>query len=210
MNKTCAFQETEFHGWPLLKINYPQDVSRLEPHPQPYRRIVVHHAGSVDYTIEDLIGLHREKLGWGAIGYHFLIGSAGELYYARDLRFKGAHAYPNTGKIGISFLRSFEEKEPNERELATWTTFTKHLTEQLPIPVVGHNQDQFLELSKRYGLVADYPELAQRLLIPKSREDFEQAKQQLHRLHDTFEYHQLITKLKTCPGIGFYRRMPHG
>ena len=215
MMASLSLPDLKTEDVPFLTIEYPLNVALLEPNSSPYERMVVHHAGSRDYSVEDLIDLHMRKLGMGAIGYHFLIDSEGQILYSRDLRFKGAHAYPNTGKIGIGFLRSFSITEPNERETNALRTLTEILTKGngSRMPVVGHNQNQVLELLSEYESIAHYPELLQRILLPNSAEDFERAKTELHRVGENIEVngavelHQFITKLKTCPGIGAYKGM---
>ncbi len=209
-----ALPDISLENAPILGLRYPINPAILEAAPCPYERVVVHHAGSQDYTIEGLIDLHMRKLGMGAIGYHFLIDSEGQIMYSRDLRFKGAHAYPNTGKIGIGFLRSFSTKEPNEKEMTALRTLTRKLKgDENRMPVLGHNQDQVLELVSTYESIAQYSELLDRIILPHSAVDFERAKAELHQVAETIEFrgsvelHQLITKLKTCPGIGAYQGM---
>ncbi len=210
MGRLYTLRETEVQGLPLLEVHYPQDLNNLELCDGPFKRVVVHHAGSKDYSIDELIYLHVHKKEMAAIGYHFLIGPQGELYYTRDTRFKGAHAYPNTGKLGIGFLRSFEQQSPNRSEIATFNRFVQVLG-LAQLPIVGHNQDQVLELVKQYGFITDYPAILRVVWQPGSASHFEQAKEQLRNLFKEQKYQDEVAKLKTCPGVhGLAELMQHG
>ena len=68
--------------------------------------IVVHHSASaLSTTFHQIKQWHTRPKpagnGWADIGYHFVILGAGKLVHGRDLGTRGAHAPPNTGKIGI-------------------------------------------------------------------------------------------------------------
>ncbi len=205
MMKPHPFQETEVEGFSLVEVLYPQDFSKLELQQEPYDRIVAHHPGSRDYSIRDLIDCHVRKNGWGAIGYHFCIGEKGEIFYTRSLAFKGAHAFPNTSKVGVAFLRSFARAEPNGEEITALGRIRQLLGGTLPI--YGHNQDQLLELMKTDGIDGTSKELLQRLSFPRSERDFELAQQELYRINDTIRFQEHVARLKTCPGAGFYQAL---
>lgn len=209
MEPSYTLQEAEVLGLSMSRVNYPQDLSKLEPHRGFYTRLVVHHGGSRDYTLRELIDLHMRKEGMGAIGYHFIIDPAGELLQVRDLQFKGAHAYPNSGKLGLGFLRSFDSRGPNTRERATFQQFTARLHEQSDIHILGHNQDQLLELAARYRFVTDYPEIAKRIWTPTSKDDFQRAKEDLLKLSQDLLFMDFVIKLKTCPGIYGIKELLH-
>lgn len=211
MDRAYTLRETEFLGMPLFEVYYPQNSARLEPQSGPITSLIVHHSGSQDYTIEKLIDFHMGKLEMGAIGYHFLINPEGQLLYTRDIQWKGAHAYPNTGKVGIGFLRSFDRKEPNARERDTFKKFVERFCGALNVPLRGHNQDQVQELYQRYPFISEHPELLRDLFFPSSPQQFNRNKSSLQRLGEEPLFYEAVDRLKTCPGINFYgsELMPH-
>jgi len=64
-----TLKETEFAGIPILEVCYNKDYSKLELNVKPFNRIVVHHPGSKDYSLGDLISLHMGKPGFGTKQY---------------------------------------------------------------------------------------------------------------------------------------------
>lgn len=206
--KNCyTLRETEFNGIPIFEVHYKQDYSKLEKNTGVFNRIVIHHPGSKCYSISDLIDYHMGKLEMGAIGYHFVIDQEGKLYYTRDLEIKGAHAYPNSGKIGIGLLRSFDKSNPNYDEIETLKRFVGTLVDKLGLYVAGHNQDQIIELLAKCPRLAEHSEILQKLWTPSSTKDFDNAKQVLLRVPEIDGLHKDILNLKTCPGILAYKGM---
>lgn len=205
MSRDYTLKETGFEGMPIFELHYDLDYEKLELEKEPFKRIVIHHTGSKDYSISDLIEYHMDKLKMGAIGYHFVIDSQGTTFYTRDLRIKGAHAFPNSGKIGIGFLRSFDKVEPNNCEIKAFKKFAGTLADKFNIDVLGHNQDQIVELLKTYPALAEQKEILTRLWVPESLEDFDRAKQELLIKMNSNEISAAILNIKTCPGINAYR-----
>ena len=201
-----TLKETEFESIPILEVCYGMDYSKLEPNMQPFNRIVVHRPDSKDYSLDDLISLHMDKLGFGAIGYHFIIDKHGKLYYTRNLAIKGAHAYPNSGKIGISFLRSFDKEEPNCNETSALKKISDALVKRLGIYPIGHNQDQLLELIAKYPDLAEQDEFVRQLWLPSSGQNFDIAKSRL-LAGSPQEKQKEMLHLKLCPGALAYKGM---
>lgn len=94
-----------------------------------YSRITVHHAGgSVDretswngvvYRLEGIRKGHVD-LGYGDIGYHFVIDASGRVWEGRSLGYEGAHVSGrNHGNIGVMVLGNFEEQEPADAQLTS-------------------------------------------------------------------------------------------
>ncbi len=192
----------------VSEVVYEQDETKLELNNTQFDKVIIHHSGNKDYTIKDLIDYHTGKLGMGAIGYHFVIDSNGVLYSTRNIKYKGAHAYPNTGKIGVGFLRSFDKNEPNPNEITTLKILMKILSEKLGTTVLGHNQDQITELIKKNpDLLEKHKDILSKLWTPISIKVFEAAKEKLFYLKDSEEYRREVQKLKTCPGINAYKEM---
>ncbi|MDD5751269.1 MAG: N-acetylmuramoyl-L-alanine amidase [Candidatus Peribacteraceae bacterium] len=95
--------------------------------PQSYssevKMIVVHHtaltvSGDVRTPLERIRALyqyHAGSLGWGDIGYRYLIDEEGTIYEGRAGGDKvvGGHAYcANVGTVGIALLGNFEKEKP--------------------------------------------------------------------------------------------------
>lgn len=72
----------------------------------PVSMLVVHHSASpLSTTFEDIVAWHTkpkpEGRGWDAIGYHWIILADGSYRVGRPFNFRGAHAPPNRGRLGI-------------------------------------------------------------------------------------------------------------
>ncbi|QPL05816.1 MULTISPECIES: N-acetylmuramoyl-L-alanine amidase [Actinomyces] len=96
--------------------------------------VVVHHtAGTNDYTAAQAPGIvrgiyyyHANTLGWGDIGYNFLVDKYGNVYEGRYGTLSsaagkmviGGHAYgANTGTMGISMMGTFTSVSPSTAQL---------------------------------------------------------------------------------------------
>ncbi len=73
-----------------------------------YDTITIHHAGNTEsdtpHDIEE-----KQKSEFVEIAYHFMIAKNGKIFEGRPLRYKGAHAFPNSHKIGILLIGDFSE-----------------------------------------------------------------------------------------------------
>jgi len=89
------------------------------------KSMVIHHtAGSNDYTaaqaaaqVRGIYAYHGQTLGWGDIGYHFLVDKFGRVYEGRYGSIndtpKGAHAAGNnTDTMGISAMGNYDVVAP--------------------------------------------------------------------------------------------------
>jgi len=77
--------------------------------------LIVHHSASpLTTTLGDIEEWHREK-GWDGCGYHYVIEMHGGIRVGRSLPKVGAHARPNTGRIGICLVGD------NTDEFEKWT-----------------------------------------------------------------------------------------
>ena len=96
--------------------------------------VVVHHtAGTNDYSEAQAPGIvrgiyyyHAVTLGWGDIGYNFLVDKYGNAYEGRygtlsaaaGTMVIGGHAYgANTGTMGISMMGTYTSVSPSEAQL---------------------------------------------------------------------------------------------
>lgn len=108
-------------------VAVPEIVSRQEWGARPpktgYTRhkpvhLVVHHtaipnvhnyAGAA--TVRGIQRSHQDDRKWNDIGYHFVIGPEGAIYQGRPEYVVGAHAQPNTGKVGISLVGNYQDED---------------------------------------------------------------------------------------------------
>jgi len=158
--------------------NYPQDFKKgkIVTHdskgrrlrwPQEYspevKLIVVHHtalkiAGDKrppDERMRALYEYHADKLGWGDIGYNYVIDEKGNIYEGRKGG-KGVisgHVYcANTLTNGIALMSNFEVEKPTQRQLRSLMKLIYYLAQEyninprnsvrfhgeLMFPIVGH------------------------------------------------------------------------
>ena len=83
-------------------------------------RITIHHTEtpnqdglSVPARLRQIQNYHIDVRGWCDIGYHFLVGSDGNIYQGRNETVVGAHVSgANNANVGISFMGSFQSSAP--------------------------------------------------------------------------------------------------
>lgn len=111
----------------------------------PVRYITVHHDAQIFYSadkkataaqIEGIRRIHRNKRGWGDIGYHFVVDRAGRVWEARSLAYQGAHVRDhNEGNIGVVALGNFDVQRPTPAQLDALTDLVDRLMRQYHVPV---------------------------------------------------------------------------
>ena len=104
------------------------------PNYVPADHVIVHHtAGTNDYTPEQSPSIvrgiyyyHAVVLGWGDIGYNFLVDKYGQVFEGRygtldsdpGTMVVGGHAYgANTGTMGISMMGNYSSTDPSEIQI---------------------------------------------------------------------------------------------
>ena len=104
------------------------------PNYAPAEHVIVHHtAGTNDYTAEQSPSIvrgiyyyHAVILGWGDIGYNFLVDKYGQVFEGRygtldsdpGTMVVGGHAYgANTGTMGISMMGNYSSVSPSEIQI---------------------------------------------------------------------------------------------
>ncbi|MDD5041055.1 MAG: N-acetylmuramoyl-L-alanine amidase [Candidatus Peribacteraceae bacterium] len=112
--------------------------------PQSYspgiRLIVVHHTAQTlrndpRSPLERMRALylyHAKTLGWGDIGYHYIIDEDGTIYEGRagGDNVIGGHAYcANVGTLGIALMGNFEIEEPSQIQILALQWLLKNLTD---------------------------------------------------------------------------------
>lgn len=112
--------------------------------------LVIHHTAIPDQdqyqgatTVRGIQGFHQNGRGWIDIGYHFLIGPEGIIYQGRPETVRGAHATPNTDKVGICLIGDYQDNDelkPETRQalvdLLAWLAATYEIDPQSKI--TGH------------------------------------------------------------------------
>jgi hypothetical protein len=84
--------------------------------------IAIHHtAGPSSQTPDQIASYHVNSLGWGGVGYHFIISSNGTVYYVGDLTTARANVLNmNNLVIGICLVGNFMNGAiPTENQLNT-------------------------------------------------------------------------------------------
>lgn len=127
-NERGFYSATNPFGWRDYGADYP-DI---------YRTLVVHH--SVIYRLDDLTtlrdvqNLHMDDRAWADVGYHFLIGTDGQVYAGRDLRVRGTHVGGfNTGSAGVCLLGDFTRRDPLPAQLESLLALGAWLRALLPV-----------------------------------------------------------------------------
>lgn len=113
--------------------------------PQSYspavRMIVVHHtammirndARSPLERVRALYQYHAASLGWGDIGYHYILDEDGTIYEGRGggENVIGGHTYcANVGTLGVVLLGNFEVEEPSQIQVLSLQWLLKNLTDR--------------------------------------------------------------------------------
>jgi hypothetical protein len=99
-----------------------------------YNQIAIHMAGR-SYTcgpaalqVKEIQEEHQNDRKWADIAYHYAISCAGDVYEARDIRFKGAHLDGfNSGVIGIVLLENLSEPEESSDGIGVIQSILKAL-----------------------------------------------------------------------------------
>lgn len=74
-----------------------------------YDTLVIHHSASRRNTrVATVRKWHTDPKprgnGWSDVGYHWLIDQTGKLHVGRPIQKTGAHAPPNSGRIGVCVI----------------------------------------------------------------------------------------------------------
>jgi hypothetical protein len=104
------------------------DGKRLKPLGE-CNRITIHHQGaaifkasdteSVTAQIRNVYAAHR-KLGYGDIGYHFIVDYAGRLWEGRSVHHEGAHvSSSNSHNIAVMVLGNFQEQKASRAQMTS-------------------------------------------------------------------------------------------
>ncbi len=118
--------------------------------PQSYSSVaklfVVHHtAGAIsgdkrsgEERMRAIYQYHAKTMGWGDIGYHYVIDEQGHIYEGRagGKLVVGGHAYcHNVGTIGVALMGNFESEQPQQAQIHALQWLLKDLAVQYGIDV---------------------------------------------------------------------------
>jgi len=116
-----------------------------------YKYIAIHHsAGPINQTPVEIANYHVNQLGWGGVGYHFIIDVSGKVYYVGDLTTARAHVKDyNDVAIGICLIGTYMNTViPNDQMIQSASLLCSHLINETPElsnitswdNVVGHKE----------------------------------------------------------------------
>lgn len=125
---------------------------RWEPQYLPVQKFIVHHTAGSDGgsdpmgTIRGIYYYHAVVLGWGDLGYNYLIDPSGAIYegrYGGD-GVVGGHTYNsatntnyNEGSAGIALLGNFEESVPTSAALESLSSLLAEKGQLFSVPPTG-------------------------------------------------------------------------
>lgn len=106
--------------------------------------IIVHHTAlpvasekrSGTERMRALYQYHASTLGWGDIGYHYVIDESGVIYEGKagGMRVVGGHTFcNNVGSIGIALMGNFENEQPSQKQIASFQWLAAHLASEYRI-----------------------------------------------------------------------------
>lgn len=204
--KEYILTKIDYLGLNFKKINYTFKVENSSITPK-FDKIIIHHTGN-PRTIQKIIDLHVNKNHWTSIGYHFLIGKNGQIYYSRELSNPGAHTYGfNKEAIGIGFFGNFSKVEPTEKQIESGKKLILALKENFKIKqILGHNQAIYSLLQKEF-VNAKLPKL-NLLEINNDFKYYEKIKEiekSVKSVYSDKESDNLLKRLKSCPGVNMYK-----
>jgi hypothetical protein len=106
-----------------------ENIMTWRPQYRKINKFIVHHTAWTNNpqnyaaTIRAIYYYHAVTLGWGDIGYNYLIDPNGNIYEGRKGGdgVIGAHSYmSNSGSIGIAFMGTFQSSLPTEAARAAF------------------------------------------------------------------------------------------
>ena len=139
------------YRWPL---RYSPDIKLLVLHHTAQK--VTGDARPPAERMRALYEYHANSMGWGDIGYHYLIDEVGTIYEGRQggENVVGGHAYcSNVGTIGIALMGNFELEQPTQTQVQSLQWLLDELARLYNMdlqqavqyhgktkqPIVGHN-----------------------------------------------------------------------
>ena len=100
------------------RVNPMNGVNRITLHHEGWNTVTFDDVSTTSDRLERIRRNHVNNLGWGDIGYHYIIDRAGRLWEGRPLRYQGAHVGGhNENNLGIMILGNFDNQQPTQAQL---------------------------------------------------------------------------------------------
>lgn len=196
----------DFHGLKVKKLNYKFDCCE-SAEANSFNKIIIHHSGKYD-SIDKILNNHIIKKKYSTIGYHFVIGKNGVIYYSRDLKYAGAHTFGyNKNGIGIALLGDFNEEKPSEKQISSLKTLISTLISNFKIEFLfAHNEAIYKQIKHNFWKL-NLPDLdLESFLDLEEYINFQKdVTTKILEFDASDETVSLIKKLKTCPGFNLYK-----
>jgi len=94
-------------------------------------KLIIHHSGHKEYTLETIRQLHVQEYKWEDIGYHYLIDQKGTVFRGRDVKSVGAHALGyNQDSIGICLIANLDKDKLTKEQEDALIKLCKELVEK--------------------------------------------------------------------------------
>ena len=97
-------------------------------------------------TVKTIRNWHKQR-GWDDIGYHFVIGTKGQLWAGRSLEYQGAHTKGHNKTVGVAYVGGLTadghraKDTMNELQEATLLRLLEVLRAKYgDLPLHGHNE----------------------------------------------------------------------
>lgn len=108
-----------------------------------YNEIIVHYTATYEddtsITVARIDKMHRERTPpFAKIGYHFVIYQDGTVHVGRPLTETGAHAPPNTGRIGVCYVGGLRRGDPKNGYDTRTPAQTASMTQLIHALLAGH------------------------------------------------------------------------
>ncbi len=103
------------------------------------KNLIIHHSAVSNSKNSDqyrAIDNYHRGLGWGGIGYHYLIIPSGKIYGGRAEDKVGAHCYQknmNYFSLGICLTGNFDIEKPTDKQIFALRDLMKGLTKKYSI-----------------------------------------------------------------------------
>jgi hypothetical protein len=92
----------------------------MELMPRPPEEIILHHSyrpfDTDEFETDNMEDYHVGTLGWGDIGYHFVVENIDgrpSIIFGRPLKYQGAHTLGHNDTIGVCVVGDFDQKAPD-------------------------------------------------------------------------------------------------
>ncbi|MCA9459105.1 MAG: N-acetylmuramoyl-L-alanine amidase [Nanoarchaeota archaeon] len=204
--KNYLLQKINYLELPMKKIIYDFEIKETNT-PTKWIKIVIHHTKNRK-TIQSIIDLHVKKNRWSEIGYHFMIGNKGQIYYTRELDTAGAHTYGyNRNSIGIALFGNFDETQATEKQLNSLNKLIEAIKKKYPIrKILGHNQAIYKQIKNTFWKL----NLSEINILEIENKDtykefIKETNEKVLAQDASSKTVSLIKRFTSCPGFNMYK-----